>query len=904
MLLQTKFHIPTARTALIARPALLAKLRAGQSGKVTLVSAPAGFGKTTLVAEWLRSLDKSAVAWLSLDKADNDPTQFMAYLVSAMTKSLGQGGRITQPSLPAADPSQLNAALVALLNELSTQQRPLLLTLDDYHLIDNQAVHEILLFLIEQMPPRLHLTLITRTDPPLPLARWRVRREINEIRSADLRFTAAEAATFLNQIMGLQLTADQVATLEERTEGWVASLQLAALSLQREQDVDRLIAEFSGGHRHILDYLTEEALQNQPPVVRDFLLKTSVLERLTAPLCDLLTNRTDSQAILTRLEQANLFLTPLDHQRRWYRYHHLFADLLRRLLHTAIGDDGVSLLHSQAARWFAEQEQMDDAIHHALAAKDYHLAADLIVAEDLAAENRGTLYTLVGWYKALPEAVLRQRPKLTVLYAHKLMMIATADDTETMLNSPWLAEVTDRELQGEILVLRGYLALDRRQLDQALVYAQTAQELLTSASGFWGGIYGLQGHIYFQQGQLAAAEAAYSQAATLDEAAGRVSGALDFYHGLARVYQAQFRHQEAEETLLRCLKLVEGTASPTEGNLYMRLAWNHSGRAEFASAERQLRKGLLIFQKAGATSSVRNCLLELVYLKRIQQDLAAADVFWRMAQELPTTSEHIWGSIHLEMTAIEMAWAQGDIEPMRRWLQTPSAWKSLWPVDYKATACQYQVLIAASEANPSLPAQLFTDLGELLTEAEARNSHPFRLFLLSLRALGEATQGQRDQALQTLQTIFDLAHPFGYQVCFLQHGKPMLSLLQAAVAAGVGGDFAQQVLQTFQQIVQNATQVLPAKEVNASLNGTGVAVTTPSHSTTESPRAVVLIEPLTDRETEVLALIGNGLNNQAIADQLVISIATVKRHISNLYGKLGVEQRTQALARARELGLL
>ena len=294
MLLQTKFHIPTARTALVARPHLLKKLQTGQIGKVTLVTAPAGFGKTTLVTEWLRTLDPEVtVAWLSLDKADNDPTQFWAYIVRAIDRTLGQVNRSIQPVPRASDRAVPNAVTIALLNELSARHHPVVLALDDYHLIDNAAIHEALLFLIEQMPPQLHLVLTTRTVPSLPLARLRSRHEINELRAEDLRFSLAEVTLFLNQIMGLSLTTSQVAALEARTEGWVASLQLAALSLQSVRDPDQFIAAFGGGHRYILDYLTEEALQHQPPTVRDFLLKSSILERISAPLCNLLTGRDD-----------------------------------------------------------------------------------------------------------------------------------------------------------------------------------------------------------------------------------------------------------------------------------------------------------------------------------------------------------------------------------------------------------------------------------------------------------------------------------------------------------------------------------------------------------------------------------------------------------------------------------
>lgn len=891
MLLQTKFHIPTARTPLLARPHLLERLRAGQSGKVTLVSAPAGFGKTTVVAEWLRTLDQTAVAWLSLNKSDNDPTQFLDYLVGAIYKAIGQGSRMTQPVRPLSEPPQPNAILTALLNELSTQRHPLLLALDDYHLIDNQAVHDILLFLIEQMPSQLHLVLLTRTDPPLALARLRVHREITEVRSTDLRFTPTEVTSFLNQIMGLQLTRDQAAALEARTEGWVASLQLAALSLQHEGDADRFITTFSGSHRHILDYLTEEALQHQPPEVRDFLLKTSILERMSAPLCDLLTERSDSQAILTRLEQTNLFLIPLDNHRQWYRYHHLFADLLRRLLQAVAGDEGLALLHTQAARWFAEQEQMEDAVHHALTGGDYPLAVDLIVAAELAVENKGNVYTLMNWYKALPESLLRARPKLTIRYAHKMMMNAQPDAAEALLSSPWLADLSDPELRGEIAVLRGYTTLPRRDYERTAHYAQEAEALLPDTNDFYGGVFSLYGYVAMEKGDLEGAITALLRAATWNQAAGRTRGAIGDYMLVAHLYRQQTKMAEADKIMQACVKLVEGTTWTAEGDVYHQIAGAYVGRGEWSLAESYARKGLAIYRKIGDNSGVRRALLDLAFLKRIQRNYATAQALLQEAAQLTVGPEDTWGPVHLELLTIELAWFQGEPALMQRWLQTEPAWQSEFPIDAKVARCLYATLLATDEQTPTLSAQLFVDFVALLDEAEKKQNLYLRCFVLTLLALAEWVNGQCVNAFVHLQNAFDLAAPTGYLLCFLENGQPVQTLIQAAHAAGVGGDFAQKVLQAFEQLATEndqpvasvAKQYLPGKPFQ-----------TPT----------VLIEPLTEREAEVLALIAAGLNNQAIADRLVISVATVKRHISNFYGKLGVEQRTQALVRARELGLL
>ncbi|MEZ4660476.1 MAG: hypothetical protein R2911_23210 [Caldilineaceae bacterium] len=561
-----------------------------------------------------------------------------------------------------------------LLNELTAQPRPVVLALDDYHLIENAQIHDTLQFLLDQMPPQLHMVLITRADPPLPLARLRAQREIHEVRTADLRFTAAEAAAFLNQVMGLALSNPQVAALEERTEGWVASLQLAALSLQNVGDPDHFIAAFDGGHRHILDYLTEEALQHQPPAVRDFLLKTSVLERLSAPLCDLLTNRRDSQTILARLEQANLFLIPLDAHRHWYRYHHLFADMLRKLLHAAVGDRGVTQLHGQAARWFAEQQQMDDAIHHALTGRDYALAVELIAAAELAAENKGNFYTLLAWYEAVPESELRSRPKFTIRYAHKVMIMKSADETDAVLDSPWLADLTDPELLGEMAVLRGYAAWNRGDMDHVAEYAQEALKLLPDTNDFYGGIFSLQGYFELGQGNLEAAVTALKRAAAANRDLGRTGGVVSSYSTLAYIYRQLGRTAAAAEAMDACLQLVEGTAWAAEGDVNVEIAGAHAMRGDFARAETYLHKALPIYQESGNSRGERMTLLYFVLLKRLQRDYAAALLWLRQAQQLRVTSDDWWGESCLAIREAELVWAMGDSDPMRTWLQSEAAW--------------------------------------------------------------------------------------------------------------------------------------------------------------------------------------------------------------------------------------
>lgn len=414
-LLQSKLFFPPTRPALVPRPRLLDKLNEGLHGKLTLISAPAGFGKTTLVSEWLASTPRPT-AWLSLDEADSDPARFLAYLVAALQSVVANLGEGVLGALQSSQPPPIASLLTDLLNEIATLAGNFILVLDDYHLIDSTAVDQALTFLLEHMPPQMHLVITTREDPQLPLARLRVRGQMTEVRAADLRFTASEAAGFLNQVMGLRLAAADIATLEERTEGWIAGLQLAALSMQGHPDVPGFIRAFAGDNRYVVDYLVEEVLQRQPEAVRSFLLQTAILEQLNGPLCDAVTGQEQSSAQLESLERGNFFVVPLDDKRQGYRYHHLFADVLQaRLLMEQPAQ--IAVLHQRASAWYEQHGSTRDAIRHALAAEDFARAANLIEQAIPAMGRTREASTLLGWLRALPDEIILVRPVLCVGYA-------------------------------------------------------------------------------------------------------------------------------------------------------------------------------------------------------------------------------------------------------------------------------------------------------------------------------------------------------------------------------------------------------------------------------------------------------------------------------------------------------
>ncbi|MDH4208968.1 MAG: hypothetical protein OEV76_08835, partial [Anaerolineae bacterium] len=418
-LLTTKLRPPSPRSPLVARPHLLARLDEALQHRLTLVSAPPGYGKTTLLSEWLRRCEHP-FAWLSLDEEDNDPVRLLHYLVAALQKINPQIGQTVVGMLLAPQPAQPELVLTMLINDIDGVTGPLALVLDDYQVIHTLAIHRLLTYLLDHLPPQMHLVIASREDPPLPLSRWRARGQLLEVRQADLHFSLEETGDFLRQVMQLQLSPADVAAIHKRTEGWIAGMQLTALSLQGRDDAHELIQSFSGSHRHILDYLIQEVFERQTPAVQDFLLKTSILDQFTAQLCDTLTGRSDSHEILLALEQANLFILPLDESRQWYRYHRLFADLLRHRLDLVEGPDAARGLHRQASQWFSAQGSASDAIRHSLAAQDWPAAAALIGEATGPMLKQGEIATLLRWFQALPDQIIRASPELSLAYSWPL----------------------------------------------------------------------------------------------------------------------------------------------------------------------------------------------------------------------------------------------------------------------------------------------------------------------------------------------------------------------------------------------------------------------------------------------------------------------------------------------------
>jgi LuxR family maltose regulon positive regulatory protein len=901
LLLTTKLHVPRARLDLVPRPHLIERLSDALTRPLTLVSAPAGFGKTTLLGEWIVRREPR-VAWVSLDEQDNDTTCFWTYIIAALQRldpGLGENalamlharGLSPQPLSTSFEPrgeaEWAEAALIVLLNEIEAAPNARVLVLDDYHLITAPAIHQTIAFLLDHLPASMHLVLISRADPPLPLARLRARGQLAEIRTDDLRFTPDEAATFLNRIMDLKLSADQVAALESRTEGWIAGLQMAALSMRGRADIDSFVSAFAGSHRYILDYLAEEVLNRQPEAVQTFLLLTCLLDRLNAPLCDAVLAQESgySQTMLEYLERANLFITSLDDERRWYRYHPLFAEVLRhRLAQTQPGR--APDLHRRAGEWHAENGFTAEAIRHALAAGEVERAANLIEQSAITLLGLVEEATLQAWLDALPADVVRAHPSLGIAYAWVLglkgelgALEARLDEIEARLagaNDAALADATRDDLLGQVAALRAQVAFGRQDLPGAIALCRQAlarlaeDRILTRAVVVFH--LGLAERV---QGDPAA-ERDLRQAGMLARSAGNLVFELLVLDNLAALQEVQGKLHEAERTYRQMLQLgarrdgqrltIAGIAHIGLGKL--RREWN-----ELDTAQRELDEGIALSQLGGIGQEIEfDGLITLALISQAQGHAIGADEMLRKAMHIAQQRNRPDWVMRVATFAARLALARGNVAEAARWAQTygirADGGLTEWlEIEHTTLA---RLLIAQGK-----PAEALSLLGRLLEVAEAAGRMGRVIEILALQALAFTAQGDRTSATKALDRALALAEPEGYSRLFADEGEPMAALLRQAAARGVAVEYVAKLL--------------------------GALAPSPS---SPPPRVPPLIEPLSERELQVLRLVAAGLTNQQIADELVVVVATVKAHINRIYRKLDVTNRVQAVARARELNLL
>src|SRR5579871_2840589 len=878
-MLATKLYLPLPRPQLVSRPRLLERLNTGLRHKLTLISAPAGFGKTTLVSEWLAGCERPA-AWLSLDEGDNDPARFLAYLIAALQTIAPTLGKGVLGVLQSPQPPSTEALLTTLLNDLTAIPNEFALALDDYHLIEAQPIDQALVYLVEHLPPQMHLVLATRQDPQLPMARLRARGHLTELRAADLRFTPGEAAAFLNQIMGLHLEASDIAALERRTEGWIAGLQFAALSLQGQRDVASFIQSFTGNHQFVLDYLVEEVWHKQSESIQAFLLRTSILERLCGSLCDavLLEPATPGQATLESLERANLFLVPLDHERRWYRYHHLFAEVLRQRLHQRIAFSGaeegtdMTELHLRASRWYEAQGLALEAFHHAAAANDVERAARLLEGKDMPLQFQGAVTALLDWLSSLPTPVLNARPSLWVRHASLLMVNGQTSGVEEKLQAAEAAlqgampDDATRDLVGQIAAMRATLSLARYQGEPMLVQSRRAlaylhpDNLSLRANANW-----TLGVAYTLRGDRVAARQAYAEAVALSQASGESFTTLLATLGLGNMQEADNQLFLAAETYQRVLRLAGEMPLPIASEAHLPLAhicyeWN-----DLEGAEQHGQQSLHLARQYG--SGIDRFVLCEVFLARLK--LAQGDVIGaaaRLSEAARSARQHNFVARLPEVAAAQVLTflRQGNVVAAAHLAET-----------HNLPLSQARVHLARGN-----PAAALAVLAPWQAEVEARGWADERLNVLTLQALALQAQGDQSQAVQVLYDALALAEPGGFIRLFVDEGAPMAQLLAAAAAQGRMPDYTGKLCAVFEAEAQQ--HAAPAS----------------------LPSAQSLIEPLSPREVEVLRLIAQGLSNQEISERLVLALSTVKGHNLKIFGKLQVERRTEAVARARELGLL
>jgi LuxR family transcriptional regulator, maltose regulon positive regulatory protein len=881
-ILATKLYIPPPRPKVVLRPRLIERLNEGlqRTSSVILISAPAGFGKTTLVSEWVARCDDS-VAWLSLDEGDSDPARFLMYLVVALQTITPQIGAGVLAALQSPQPPPSEALLTTLLNEIAAIPERVVLVLDDYHALDSQPVDQALTFLIDHLPPQLHIVIATREDPSIPLARLRARGQLNELRAADLRFTPTEAAEFLNHTMGLGLSADDIAALESRTEGWIAGLQLAALSMQGRSDTASFIGSFTGSHRFVLDYLVEEVLRRQTAEVQSFLLRTSILDRLCGPLCEavLLTPVGSGEETLAYLERANLFIVPLDNDRQWYRYHHLFGELLRKRLGQNLSPEEVVALHIRASQWFEDHGLMLEAFQHAAAANDVERAERLMVDKGMPLHDRSAVTVILDWLASLPKSVLDARPQLWVRSATMALMGGQTTGVEERLQAGEAAlqdvELDDqtRDLIGQIAAARATLALTKYQPETMIVQARRALEYLPPDDlTFRFTANWVLSYAYQLQGDRAAAGRVLTEAVAISQASGDRFSTILALDGLGLIQELQNQLYRAAETYRRVLQLEGDQPHPNAAETHLSLARIYYEWNDLDAAEQHGQQSLQLARQYDQV--IDRFIISEVFLARLklaQGDVDAAAAL--LAQTEQAAREQNFAQRMPEVAAVQVLTLlrQGEVAAAAQLAQV-----------YELPLSRARVRLAQDDSVAALAI-----IEPVRQQMEAKNWQDDRLKVMILQAVALRAHGEKDKAVQVLSEALVLAEPGGFIRLFVDEGAAMRLLI-----ADVRMLLEKQGNREGQKLIGYTDKLLAAF---------------PQSTATQSAlsnQQSVLVEPLSPRELEILKLIAEGLSNREIGERLFLALDTVKGHNRRIFDKLQVKSRTEAIARARELGLL
>ena len=909
-LLATKLHVPSRRPGFVPRPRLVGRLEEGLARGLVLVCAPAGSGKTALLADWARHGGRP-VAWLSLDVGDNDPARFWRYVIAALGQARPGIGELAGPVLGPLEASSPDGLVMALINELAADpcEDEVLLVLDDYHLIDSQPVHGSLLFLLEHLPPGLRMVLASRSDPPLPLARLRAGGQLAELRAAELRFTADEAAALLREAIGADLPGTAVAALTARTEGWAAGLQLAGLSLRGQADTAGFVAAFSGSHRYVLDYLTGEVLERQNPQVREFLLETSVLERLSAELCDAVTGRAGSQAMLADIERAGLFLVPLDEVRGWWRYHHLFADLLRARLQ-AEQPGRVQALHRAAAAWCEEHDLADDAVRHTLAAGEAAWAARLVErhVEELLGRSEGV--TLRRWLSALPAESVRARPRLCLAQAYaaaqgfqlealealledaeRAFAVSGDEPYEPSLGSPQGDSVLANVPAG-IAFLRASLA--RLRGDAALAAGYNRQALAQLGDDDWfmrSFVHWSRAVTDWLDGRLGPAERGLAEVLAERRAVGTLfAGFLPMrvWYDLGEVQRAQGNLDAALATCRQALDTFgESSQIALTGPAHVGLAQVLYERNELTAALDHATRGVTLCRQLAFTSALATGLAIVARIRHAHGDAAGALAAMGEAGQAGLSPQVITLFNPVPSQRARLLLAQGDTAAAARWTQQ----RGLRPDDEPGYPQEREYLVLARVLlAQDRPGQALTLLDRLLARAATGGRIGSVIEIRALQALAHQARRDEPAAMAALVEALTLSCPQGHVRVFADEGPPMGALLGRLVAA--------------HRAKQAPARPIPFSCLARLVQAFDGKLNAAAALRPELGAVPGLIEPLTGRELEVLRLLAAGKSNQRIAHDLVVALDTVKKHVTHVLGKLGAANRTEAVARARDLGLI
>jgi LuxR family maltose regulon positive regulatory protein len=876
-LLKTKIYIPPPKPKDIHRPLLIKRLNEGLDRKLSLISAPAGFGKTTLVSSWAVVCNRP-VAWLSLNQMDNDPINFLIYLIAATQTIVENFGEQALPRLRSPQPPSLESILVIILNEFSTLKDNIILVLDDYHIIDAKPVDSVLSYLLSNLPPQLHLVISTREDPNLPLAGLRAQRHLNELRAEDLRFNQQEAAEFFKKTMGLSITPDDISALEARTEGWIAGIQLAAISMKGYQDTTQFISSFTGSHQYVMDYLVEEVLQQQPESIKKFLFSTSILDRMCGPLCEAVTlgEKGSGQKILENLERANLFIIPLDNQRKWYRYHHLFSDLLRHRLvknfaFQAEDADDYNELYIRASEWYEKNGFALEAFQHAAEGNDIERALRLIGEKSIPRHYSGTVTAILNWLGSLPETEFNDHPSLWLLYASTLLTNGQTTGVEDKLQYAEKALKSDekdnnsRMIIGRIAAARATLALTRYDISSMIAESRRALKYLHPenfshrSSANWALGYG-----YMFQGDRSSARQVFTDAISLSQKSGDIFTEILATIGLGTVQEADNLLYQAVETYQHVLQLASEQPLQIVNEAHLGLArilyeWNDLEAAE--------KHGRLSLQLALEYDKVIDryiiCEIFLARLKLANNNVEGAAAILEKASQTAHQKNFTHRIPEIAAVQVLTSLAQGNLSDA-----------SFLAHKHDLPLSQARVHMARGDISTALEV-----LSRWQQQVEDKDLKDEQLKVMILQAVAHHLGRDKDKAMQLLGDALVLAEPGGFVRIFVDEGLPMAELVSEASTQWMMPGYISKILAVFETEEQK-------------------------HAGESSTSSQPLIEPLSKRELEVLNLIAQGLSNREISERLFLALSSVKGHNRNIFGKLGVHRRTEAVARARELGLL